>query len=392
MNLTYFLLGCVTVRADHDNIAALLNICMYYCIPYTDFTPENEGVRLTFRLSSFRKLKKEADARGISYEIVTRGGLPVSLNKYKYRFGIFLGVLLSVTLVFLSERFVWDINVAGNESITTGEVRELLAAEGFSVGTYIPHANTDRIENNILMNTDRISWMSINIIGTVAEVQIRELAAPKTEDAALTPANLIAKKAGLVENVRILRGNVVANAGKYVEKGDLLVSGLYDSLQLGIRHVRAAGQVFARTTTEFYVEIPYDYEEKVYIGDEYCDKNLNFFDYSINILKNSGKGEALYDKIDIVENFCFPDGKETPFGLHTVKYLEYETVKMRRTPEEAENLAYFELSQKLAEAAEDNTMLKKTVIPMVKEDSFVLMCSVVMIEDIAEVSEFVVEP
>ena len=392
MNPTYFFLGCVTVKADYDNIAALLNLCMYYCIPYTDFTAESDGVSLTFRLADLRKIKKEASARGIEYEIIRKGGLPRFFDRYKYRFGIFLGIVFAALIVFLSERFVWDINVVGNESITSSEVRELLEAEGFSVGTYIPSVNTDRIENKILMNTDRISWMSINIIGTVAEVQIRELAPPQSEDISVNPANLVAKKSGLVEEVRIFSGNVVVSAGKYVEKGDLLVSGLYDSLQLGIRYTKAAGEVYARTTTEFYVEIPYDYEKKVYVGEEYFDKYLNFFDYSINISKNSRKEEAFYDKIYIVENFCFPDGKEMPFGLRTVKYIEYKTVKGRRSVAEAENLAYFELSEKLAEAAKENTMLKKTVIPIVKEDSFVLMCSVVMIEDIAEVSEFEVEP
>ena len=92
-----------------------------------------------------------------------------------------------------------------------------------------------------------------------------------------------------------------------------------------------------------------------------------------------------------MENYCFPDGKETPFAVHTVKYLEYETVKKQRSAEEAEALAYFELSQKLAETADECTMLKKTVIPVVGEDSFVLMCSVVMIEDIAVTKEFEVD-
>ena len=101
--------------------------------------------------------------------------------------------------------------------------------------------------------------------------------------------------------------------------------------------------------------------------------------------------QLLYDKIDIVEKFCFLDGKDTPFGVRTVKYLEYETVTLQRSREEAERLAYFELSQRLAEAAGESVMLKKTVIPVVGENSFVLMCSVVMIEDIAEIRELQVE-
>lgn len=391
VDMSYFFSGGITVFADLDNITSLLNLCMYYCIPYTDFRAVEGGVRLTFRPAVMRKLTREAASRGIEFKIVKKRGLPAFFERYKYRFGIFLGIIFAAILIFLSESFIWDINVTGNETITTAEIRELLEKEGFSVGSFIPSANTDRIENRILMQTDHISWMSINIIGTVAEVQIREFAPPMGEEDITRPANLVAAKAGLIEEVRVFRGNVVVAQGRYVEKGDLLVSGLYDSLQVGIRYTRAQGQVFARTTEEFYIEIPYEYEGKRYTGAEYCDKYLNFFDYSINISKNSGNLGEFYDKIDIVENYCLIDGDETPFGMTTVKYMEFENVKMRRSREEAETLAYFELSERLKELSQDSILIQKTVKPIVLKESFALLCSVIVIEDIAEVSEFEVD-
>ena len=391
MNPSYFFLGYVKIKCDYDNITPLLNICMYCRIPYSNFFAEKDGVSLVFRLSEFKKLQKEAASRGVNYKVESRGGLPVILSRYKYRFGIFAGVLVSIALIIEANSFVWDIEVTGNESITTREIKEMLEAEGFSVGTYIPRANTDRIENKVLMNTDRISWMSINIIGTVAEVQIRELDSPKEEQTSQSPANLVAKTSGIVEEVRVFKGNVVVSSGQYVKEGELLVSGLYDSMIEGIRYTRADGKVYARTYREIFVEIPFEYDEKCYTGVEYYDKFLNFFDYSINISKNSRKEDSLYDKINIVEDYCLPGGKETPFGVTTVKYLEYKWTKSRRTDAEAEELAYFELSKVLSDAAEDSILLKKTVTPIVTENSFGLLCSVVMIEDIAAVSEFEVE-
>ena len=391
MDLSYFLSGGATVFADMDNITPLLNLCMYYCIPYTDFRSVEGGVEMTFRLPVLKKLKKEADARGIEIRVVRKRGIPAFLGRYRYRFGILLGMFIAAALILLSESFVWDINVSGNETITTAEVKDMLEKEGFFVGCFIPHANTDRIENKILMESDRISWMSINVIGTVANVQIREVESAEDEEDLTRPANLVATKSGLIEEVRILRGNVVISQGRYVEKGDLLVSGLYDSLQVGIRYTRASGQVFARTMEEIYIEIPYNYEKKCYTGVEYCDKFLNFFDYSINISKNSGNVGAFYDKINIVENYCLPDGDETPFGVTEVKYSEYEYVAARRTREEAEALAYFSLAEKLSVLSEDSILISKTVKPIPLKDSFALLCSVTVIEDIAEVREFEVE-
>ena len=92
-----------------------------------------------------------------------------------------------------------------------------------------------------------------------------------------------------------------------------------------------------------------------------------------------------------MENYSFPDGTPTPFALVTEKYLEYETVQAIRTQKQAEELAYFELAQKLNDAADDCIIVKKTVTPMPSEDGFALLCTVVAIENIARVSEFEVD-
>ena len=93
----------------------------------------------------------------------------------------------------------------------------------------------------------------------------------------------------------------------------------------------------------------------------------------------------------MMENYSFPDGTTTPFSIVTERYLEYERVQSTRTPKQAEELAYFELSQKLNDAAEECIIVKKTVTPMQTDDGFALYCTVVAIENIARVSEFEVE-
>ena len=388
MNPSYFFFGGVRVHADYDNAAGLLNLCMYYCIPYTDFAPVGDGIELTVRHSSFKRLKKEATARGIEFSVIKSQGLPALFIRYKLRFGALAGIAVAAFLIYMSQNIVWDISVVGNESITSSEIRELLREEGFFVGCYIPRANTDRIETKIMLKNDTISWMSINIKGTVAEVQIRERVAAAENNEPKNPANLVAKKDGIIEEVRIFRGVPVVVSGQPVGKGALLVSGFYEGERVGVMYTRASGQVLARTTSEYYIEIPLEYEGKRYTGEKYYDKYLNFFDYSINISKNSGNLGEFYDKIDIVENYCLPWGIDTPFEKRTVQYSLYETVTMTRSAEEAESLAYFELSERLSEDAEDGIIVSKTITPTLKENSFVLYCKIEIIEDIACVSEF----
>lgn len=388
--LILFLLGSVTVSAEYAYATRILNLCMYYGISFARLDTHQDSISLRFRLSEFLRFEKAAKQREIEYTVMKRQGIPFVLSRYKRRYGIAVGVLLATAVVVLAHSYVWSIEVEGNTDLTSAEVRALLDEHGFCVGSRISSANTDRIENQIMIDSDRISWMSINIIGTVAKVQIREYSAPDNEQKITKPANLIASKAGIVEEVRLFRGNAVVAAGKYVEEGELLVSGLFDSERVGFRYTRAAGTVLARTEEELYIKIPYEYQQKVYTGEQYYEKNLNFFDFSINISKNYGKSESFYDKIDIVEDVCL-FGLKTPLSWRQVSYSEYELVNARRTDEQVQALAYAELERVLGDMANDRMILKKTIVPQVTKDGFMLKCTVVSIEDIAKVSEFEVD-
>ena len=390
MNISYFLCGYALVSVDLCDAAEFMNLCMLKNIPYADFKVCGDRLCVKLRLAALKKLLAEAEKSDLKILVEKRGGVPIFFSKYKNRYGVFFGVLASLALIFLSQNIVWNVDVIGNENITACEVSAKLRDYGFGVGSYIPAVNTDKIENKMLIDYDAISWISINIKGTVATVEIREYREPY-EEVSVRPANLVAAKSGLVEEVRIYKGNVLVSKGKYVEKGDLLVSGLYDSERVGFRFTRASGSVFAKTTTEYYVEIPYEYTKKEYTGEEYYEKYLNFFDFLIKISKNSRNDIVFYDKIDTVDSYCLPDGVQTPISVRTVRYIEYEEVNAYRTEEEAETLAYFELSRQLAEIADEAIIIRKQITPIVRDDSFALICRIVAIEDIALVSEFDVD-
>ena len=92
-----------------------------------------------------------------------------------------------------------------------------------------------------------------------------------------------------------------------------------------------------------------------------------------------------------MENCYLFGAVKTPFSLQTVKYMEYAEKTMYRTQIEAEELAYFYLADKLSDMSDDAIILRKTVIPEIREDCFAIFCTVVAIENIAEVVEFEVD-
>lgn len=391
MNISYSFFGYAEVFAEGESILDLINLCMTNSLPYGQTRRVSGGVIFLFRLAYIRRLEALCRQHGIDICVRRRGGLPVWMYARRHRYGLMTGVLFAAFIVILAQKFIWHIDVVGNESMTTSEILCVLEGYGLKSGSYIPSLNTDKIQNRVLIDTDKISWISVNINGNTASVEVREASGGESDAGSDTPANLVAAKAGQIIQVQLLGGNAVVRAGDTVSEGQLLVSGLFDSKNDGFRVTRAEGKVYAQTSEEFYIKIPYAYEQKVYTGAQYCDEYLNFFDFSVKISKNSGNLYALYDKISIVDNYSFFDGGVLPVSKTTDTYLEYEMRAATHTTAEAEELAYFELSQRLADLSADAILIRKVIMPEIHEDFFALRCVIVCIEDIARTVEFDVD-
>ena len=385
--LSYFLVGYQNVCIAPEDTACFLELCRQKKLAYRDFRPMDDGsVALRMRTHTLRQALRLAEAQGISVTVTAEGGLPLYTRCLWRRPGLWVGVLVVVALMILSSRFVWDVRVTGNTAVSEREVEETLRACGFGVGSYLGNFKADRIENRVLMQNRDIAWISVNMRGTVAHVEIREAVhTPPQEDS--TPANLIADIGGQIIRVEPLRGNVTVAAGEWVDKGDLLIGGVYGSETSGIRYTHAAGRVYARVVEEILIEIPLTYEKKVYDTRKdavFCEKSLIFFEKNIKFSKKTGN---MGESCDIIKRVYVPFAqfeKDLPVSWVTEWYIPYQTVTATRTYAEAEELAYFQLSQRILSIPGGAEVLSKTITTTHGEDKYILSCTLECIRDIAK--------
>lgn len=393
MNPILFLTGSRVVWADAQNSTAVLDICLQYGVPYSDFFCADDGsIGFSVSLGGAKRLLRLCAERGIELRVLQSGGMPLLLWRYRRRAGLMIGVLCSVVLLMLSGRFVWDVRVMGTARMSEAEVLEELRACGFGVGSYIPSVQTEQLENRVLIASDRISWIAIRIDGTVAQVQVIEHTPTPAEEERGKPANLVAAMDGQIELIELYRGNAIVSIGQAVRRGELLVSGLYESQTVGVRYTRAAGKILARTEREFLVEIPLSYEEKVCQEEKYAKITLNFFNFSLKIFENSGNEGGMCDIIEEDKVFSLPNGLRLPLSVKVQKRVPYATVTAVRTPDEALTLAYEELDIQLAALSDRAELLSKRIETTLTETSLILHCTVTCIEDIAVQQEFEILP
>ena len=380
--LFLFAVGYEELSLAAEESAVVADIAMR--CGYTLRSARFVGDRYVFRAnpSVARRIIRQCAEYGVEISVERRVGLARLLYRYRHRYGIALGALLFCFILFISGRVIWDVRVEGNRRLSEDEVVASLRECGLSVGDFKARVDTSTVENILMIESEDISWISINLIGTVAEVEIREREVAE-ESEPWDAANIVAAEEGEIVLFEDVRGNILLKIGDRVQAGDLIVSGLYDG-RGALRYTCAKGKVRALTEEEIRVSVPLEYEKKVYTGEVYVEKYLIFFEKEIKIYSNCRNSGTTCDKIDTVE-YANPLGcGELPVGVRTVRCFEYTYERQIRDTEEAQRLAEYKLGAELyarAERVETVSVVREYII----EDSGVqIACRLRCIKDIAK--------
>lgn len=379
------LTGYRLLKGRQSDGERLLELCRTGGVTLLGSEPRDDGIYLLCPFFSSGKLISLAAKASMPLEVVASYGLPALLARYRRRYGAALGLLVSALLLLLSGSVIWEISVDGAVSLSESEVIDVLDECGLSLGTLRRSVDIDALENRVLIYSDDIAWISVNIIGTSAEVEIREVALPERDEEEDPPiaSNIVAARSGRIVSFENISGNISADIGETVSEGQLLIGGIYGDEESGFRYKRAEGRVMAEVEREFSIEIPRTEQQKVYSERKIYEKYLIFFKKRIKFFSNYRNLPMSCDKIDIEEFLPAPNGKELPVGVQTVRYSEYSYEGVTRTDEELLALGYLRLEALLADALSGAELLSKQTETEIYEDRLVLSCRVRCIEDIA---------
>lgn len=386
-SLLHFLMGYRTLRIVASSAGEVMNLCRSRGFVYWNLRFCGEHICLDASPITAKKLLCACREHGISAVAENAHGLPSLLWRYRHRWGLAVGALCFAAIIFASSRVLWGIRVDGNSTVSDEEVLAELRASGLSLGCSLSELDTEVVENLVLIHSDEISWISVNLIGTVAHVELREVEEIVPEEPTYDAANLVASRGGTIEMLEDVRGNVMVKPGDVVSEGELLVGGLYDTAYGGLRYRCAGGKVYARTEYDFLVEIPKKTEQKRYTGRKKVEKSLIFFEKEIKFFGNSRNLPPTCDTIEMVEYLSFSDDAVLPFGIRTVSYREYELVETERSESEMLDAAYDALYEQMESEVPDGSLVRKRVTTEITDAAVVLRCRAEYLENIAILRE-----
>lgn len=348
----------------------------------------DKGLTFTLPCNDCKRAEQILREGSIDYSVSGEHGIAHLIKKYRKRIGIPIGALLFCAVLFLSERFVWTIEVDGNSLVPADEILARLDGLGCGVGSYIPGIDVARLCDEYLLSDPRLSWISVNIRGTSVSVAVRETEIPESFVPENTPYNLVASEDGFVEYVEILRGTPMVEEGALIRKGELLASGI-EELKNGLHLVHATGTVTAAVKRSIRVEVPLEDRVMEPTGREYFCKTLNIFGISVEFFDNTENISSEYDKIEYVKTekeryLRFFDAVEVPISVRETVLREYTAVPVIRTQSEARAEAYRRLREKCDEELVCCELVSREVREGMADGVFVIECELTVIKNIAE--------
>ena len=138
--LVDYILGTAEFKVDKKG-ADILFSNISEDIQFSNIRAEEDFFYFKVPLYSVGKVK--AILNDSEFEVVRIYGLPRLLYRYRKRWGLIVGALLSSLILMLSAKVIWTFNVSGNESVPDEVIIEALNELGCSYGTVISKIDFD---------------------------------------------------------------------------------------------------------------------------------------------------------------------------------------------------------------------------------------------------------
>lgn len=328
----------------------------------------------------YPRLRSIAKAHGGRLKIIKKSGLFFKLMPLKNRYGLWLGALAAVVIICTLSNFVWNVEVRGNKDIPSGEVLSLMEENGLKSGTFKRSVDKGRLESLILSAYPECAWAHINEYGTTFAVEISEgVVTPKTVNPAKY-TNLIAKKDGVIVKSTVRKGWAVRKKGDAIVKGDILISGVYESEKKKKNiFAHASGEYIARVKENVKITVSREQKYKAYISEnEY--KYLYFFSLKIPLFL------SFIPDGDTEESTAFArlNGKKLPLGTVTKTVKTYVVQTKILSDRELQSLAEKELNEKLKTDFSGCEVISKKLTSKLNDNSIEYKGYVICLENIGK--------
>ncbi len=377
--------GYVEFSAEGGFPERFINLCKVKGISLWNI--KNDGVKVTAFTteSEFKELTHPAENAGMTIKVIKTYGIKSFSKRHKWRCGVALGVILAFGFWIFISGFIWEIEILETPGVNVEAFTESLAELGVKVGARKSKIDIINVQNHLLNEYNELLWVSLNIFGSKAQVEMSSFTEQKEIIDTKTPVNLIATKKGEIVLMKGYKGVNAVKEGDNVTEGTLLISGVCRNFDGSEYFTHAKGQVFAKTQNN--EKVVCDLKRSLCVSQKKESRYFIYF-FSLKIplgLKTKG--------VFLTENHKFLESGKTvlPFGIIREDNFTKSDNTVEYSVQEARLLALLEGVKIKREKYNDTKLEKVDYVVSEKGKSVEINVKINCVEDIVEESPIITE-
>lgn len=363
-----------------------VNLCRNNGIELRHLVRRENAIQMEIDAKNFKKLRPLVWKTHVKIHILNRHGPAFFFYRHKRRWWFLLGMTVFAGMIYILSLFVWQIDIDGNRKYTDALILQALAQMDVKTGCRKSEIDLPKIEEELRIMYNEITWVSASIAGTKLQIELREGDLkisgssgggqtgnvkrvenrennPKTQNGESEtdlPANLVADEDAIITNLVVRRGTVAVRYGDEVKKGDVLIEGkvyIYneDETLKKVDYLTAEGDVFGKYQELYEKHYQRKHEVRSYKGKNYRELGVAIVGKSFrlpvweNILKKQLEENTLSEVWSWKKQFRLTPTFYLPFALEYTEYVPYENVVEEYTDEVIKKMAEEELQKYLNE-------------------------------------------
>lgn len=383
--LFFYLSGYYSILISGYGAERFINLCKIKNIYLWDLKQSHQDYSMKISASDYHNLDEIVEKTGIMVDIQKKYGLPFLFIGKKNRVFYLVFLVLAMSLVFVSNLFVWKIEFSGNYTISTEQMNDFLLENNVSEGILKSKVDYEILEEDLRKQFPIIKWCSVAISGNTLLVQIEENSLLKETESVqkdFVYSDIVATCDGTVKSMLVRNGLALVQIGDTVTKGQLLVTGeipIYDDSLLvkSYQYYDADADITIETTMSYEEAIDDVYYKKEYTGRS---KKTSYLKWNETDIHFPFKPKyAYYDIYTTSQQLTLFQTLKLPVYYGTYEAREYYLVEQKYSEEKVQDIFneklnnyYATLDEKGVQILQKNVKIEHNVSKWVVNGEFIV--------------------
>lgn len=384
----FFLLikGYYLISVKGFGTERFINLCKVKNIYLWDMIMSHNEYRMKIPVMDYNALDDIVYKTDVKVDILKRYGLPFLFYGRKNKLLSLVFMIFAISLIFVSNLFVWQIEYEGNYTVSSEQLDDFLAKFGVDEGVLKSQIMYESIEKNLRKEFPIIKWCSVALAGNTMYVRLEENTLLNNKENILQEgmySDIVSETDGVVTNLLVKNGVALVKVGDSVQKGQILVTGavpIYDdSFNIKTYHYYDANAEVAIKTSIRYE----DSLDNVHYVKEYTGrvKQYSYIKIQNKVFQLPVKIDfAYYDTYTCSQQLNLFNRILLPIYYGSDEAREYYLVEKEYTKEEVrkifnKNLSnyYTSLSEKGVQILEKDVKIEHNAYKWVIRGNFVVI-------------------